>query len=117
VRRYAASTVVFALLLVALVAGLPQRPDHYDLASAETQPMQCVDGEEMREKIREIMRESLDQALSRHIVHIFEVWMKDARDQPERARLGIHAGVNAYIAARRGAIRWTPVVCTAPGDR
>jgi hypothetical protein len=106
-----------ALALPLIVYTAPQPPAVYEIASAETPPMQCVDGEEMREKIREIMREALDQALSRHIVHIFEVWMKDARDQPERARLGIHAGINAYISARRGAIRWTPAVCTAPGDR
>lgn len=82
----------------------------YEMASAESQPVICADAV-MRDKIRSMMFEALDDALKDHIKHMFEVWMKDDRGQPERARNGIVNGVAAYIRATKGAAAWTPMEC------
>jgi len=82
----------------------------YMLESASAQPIQCTDAA-TREKIKTVMLEALDEALKRHIVHMFEVWMKDDRGQPERARNGTIAGINAYLKASNGVANWAPPDC------
>lgn len=82
----------------------------YGLASAEMAPMICAD-EQTRERVRDIMSNALDRALENHIVHMFEVWMRDGRDQPARARTGVTNGVIAYIQARKGVAAWSPIAC------
>jgi len=84
---------------------------NFYLASAETKPELCLD-EKTRELIRGIMLEALDHALKVHIEHMFEVWMRDDRGQPGRARTGVQNGVQAYVDARKGAIEWTPPPCS-----
>src|SRR5262252_4401909 len=68
----------------------------FSLASAESQPVICTDAA-TRDKIKGVMLDALDDALKKHIVHMFEIWMKDDRGQPERARNGVVNGVNAYL--------------------
>jgi hypothetical protein len=83
------------------------------LASAESQPaelMPCMD-EETRERIRAVMIEALDSSLRTHIEHVFEIWLRDERGQPERARTGVRQGIRAYLGAKKGAVEWTPPVC------
>jgi len=58
-----------------------------------------------------MMLEALDEALKQHIVHMFEVWMKDDRGQPDRARNGTVNGINAYIKASNGVAAWAPPDC------
>jgi len=84
--------------------------DAFRLASAETRPELCMD-EATRERIRGVMFDALDESLRQHIVHMFEVWMKDDRGQPERARTGVQNGMRAYLNARKGAAEWMPPPC------
>jgi hypothetical protein len=84
------------------------------LASAESQPVEsptCMD-EVTREQIRTVMVEALDDALKEHIKHVFEVWLRDERGQPARARTGVAQGIKAYLGARKGAMEWAPPVCS-----
>jgi len=70
----------------------------------------CVDTE-MREKIREIMLTSLNDALHDHIVNVFGVWLRDDSGQPGRARKGVKQGISAYIRSRKGVENWNPPEC------
>ena len=87
------------------------------LASAESQPAElspqpnCME-EQVREQVRAVMLEALDDALKEHIKHVFEVWLKDERGQPGRARTGVSQGIKAYLGARKGALDWAPPVCS-----
>jgi hypothetical protein len=109
-------TIVLAALLGLSLCGYnywepretAQMP--FELASASAQPVICTDAA-TRDKIKSVMLEALDTALQQHVVHMFEVWMKDDRGQPERARNGVVNGVNAYLKAGQGVASWAPPDC------
>ena len=73
--------------------------------------MVCVADEETRERIRNIMIDALDEALHDQIKFLFQVWMKDERGQPDRARVGARAAIKAHQSARKSALEWMPPVC------
>jgi hypothetical protein len=100
------------ILLVGSCCPPPQLPNiGFEMASAESTPVLCVDAE-TRERIRTVMSEALDVALKNHIVHMFEVWMKDDRGQPERARNGVVQGISAYSKASKSVTAWSPPECS-----
>jgi hypothetical protein len=41
--------------------------------------------------------------------------MKDPADQPRRAKIGMHEGIDAYVRSRAQALKWSPPACK--GDR
>src|SRR5262245_52181155 len=91
----------------------PQKAAFFNLASAESQPVElpiCMD-EETRERLKSVMMEALDSSLKSHIEHVFEVWLRDSRAQPDRARTGVQQGIKAYLQARRGVEHWAPPPC------
>ncbi len=118
--------VRFALIIAIVLAALlglslcgynyweptEQKPSvlGYMLASAQSRPEPCMD-EQTREKMRGVMLEALDTSLQQHIIRAFEVWMKDDRGQPDRARIGVQNGVQAYLLARKGVLEWMPPPC------
>lgn len=103
------AAVPFALLLgTCCPAPLPNVG--FDVASAESTPVACAEPA-MREAVRAIMSDALDVALKNHIVHMFEVWMRDDRGQPERARTGVTNGIAAYIRASKSVAAWSPPDC------
>lgn len=76
--------------------------------------IQCMDAE-MREKVRALMIKALDEAFVHRVDHLFEIWMRDATDQPRRATNGTRAAVRAYVNARTFAERqWNPPPCESP---
>ena len=83
----------------------------YGLASAESRPEFCVSDEAARERIRAIMVDALDDALHDQIKLLFEVWMKDDRGQPERAKVGVRQAIKAHQGARKAALEWEPPLC------
>lgn len=93
------------VLAFALVAALAPS------ISARSEPMPpCMD-EKMREQVRMMALQGVDQAFKNQVTHLFEVWMKDAREQPMRARAGTQAAIKAYIRSRADALSWIPPVC------
>jgi hypothetical protein len=112
--------ILFALAVLGYFTGNwdedeSARPGYpaFTLASAESQPIElelCMD-EQTREQIRNVMIEALDDALKDHIKHVFEIWLKDERGQPGRARTGVRQGIKAYLGARKGALEWMPPLC------
>lgn len=109
-RTFAGALILTLPLTMCCAQTEQPQQESYGLASAESQAVICADAE-MADKIRTIMFRALDSALEAHIVHAFEVWMRDSRDQPARARVGITNGVHAYIQATKGAAAWSPMVC------
>jgi len=86
----------------------------FSLASAESTPVElpiCMD-EATREQIKAVMLEALDNSLKNHIEHVFEIWLKDERGQPGRARTGVQQGIKAYLGARKGVADWAPPLCS-----
>lgn len=51
------------------------------------------------ERLEQIEREALDEAYRGQIMHVFEVWMKDATGQPARALTGARNARRAYVDA------------------
>jgi hypothetical protein len=51
--------------------------------------------------VRTIIQAALDSALRNQVEHLFEIWMRDDRDQPQRASTGIRRAVAAYRRAIR----------------
>ena len=88
-----------------------QNPLSYMLASAQSRPEICMD-EQTREQIRGVAFEALDEAIKEHFKRLFEVWMRDDRDQPERAKIGVNRGIAAYLGARKNAVEWMPPACS-----
>lgn len=76
---------------------------------ARAEPV-CMDAA-MREQVRGLMLDGLDQALKNHVGRLFDVWVKDRADEPRRAIAGTQAAVNGYVRSRAAAMRWTPPAC------
>jgi hypothetical protein len=70
----------------------------------------CLDAD-VREMARAIMLAALDEGLRRHTVQMYDVWMKDDRDQPTRAITGMRSALVAYARARNAAVNWSPPRC------
>jgi len=84
-------------------------------ASSEPQGT-CVDAK-TRDRIRELSLNAIDQALHAHVVHLYDIWLKDYSPEPKRAMVGMANGINAYQRARANALAWNPVICEAEGSR
>lgn len=98
--RAAVVVLVLALLLVQSDATEPPEP--------------CMD-DESRERVRGLIIDAIDTALKNQVQKVFEIWMKDPADQPRRAKIGMHDGIDAYVRSRAQALRWNPPTCK--GDR
>src|SRR5262245_32539714 len=113
-----AATVILLVLLSTCPQPHSQEPtdavvvEEYFLQSSETVAALCMD-DDTREKIRKIVLEGLDQSLRDHVEKMFETWMRVYYDaeQVNRARVGIRNGIAAYLQARKGAMKWTPMKC------
>ena len=70
----------------------------------------CGD-DQLREHVRELMLDGLDEALKDRIHHLFDVWMRDDQGQPGRASRGVHQSISAYIRARDGLEKWDLQPC------
>ena len=114
---------VTVLMLLAFVGYLSGRWNdeektgliEYFLAGASSQPIPeelCVADEESKERIRGMVLESLDDALKEQFKHLFEVWMRDERGQPGRAKVGVIGAIRAHQSARKNTIEWDPKFCS-----
>lgn len=74
------------------------------------QETECISHED-RERIQEIMLQAIDQGVKQQALKMFEIWLKDPTDQPERARRGMEVGIRAYIKSRAVVLRWSPRSC------
>lgn len=105
--------VVIALVLVLLLAftaGFGASTKRLELASELSKQYICGD-EKMQEHVRQLMLGALDNALHEHITHVFETWMKDETQQPERARRGVNQGTAAFVRSREAVMKWKLPPC------
>src|SRR5262245_32146961 len=82
--------------------------EQYFLQSTESVQILCMD-EDTRERIRRILLAAMDQGLQQKAEDLFRVWLSDPTGQPARARSGIRNAIEAYLQARRGALKWMPM--------
>jgi|SRR5262245_54192058 len=107
------ATTLFALALVTCTPTQSDEPEireQYFLQSTESFHVLCMD-EDTRERIRSIMIKALDEALQTQVETLFLTWLKDSAGQPARARQGVRNAIEAYLDARKGALRWSPMQC------
>lgn len=74
----------------------------------------CMSGE-MRDKVRGLTLVGLDNALTKRMEQLFDVWMRDEADQPARARTGTQQAISAYVRSRHYMAAWNPEVCPVQG--
>jgi hypothetical protein len=84
--------------------------EQYFLQSTESFHVLCMD-DDTRERIRNIMLKAIDEALQQQVENLFLTWLKDSTGQPARARQGVRNAIEAYLAARKGALKWSPMQC------
>lgn len=101
---------LLAILLLAFSAGYGASTRRIELASALSKEFICGD-EKMQDHVRQLMLGALDNALHEHITHVFETWMKDETQQPERARRGVNQGTAAFVRSREAVMRWKLPPC------
>jgi len=111
------ATIIMGVALLTLADdSLSQKVTHpYDPWAHPGQPIlptYCMD-EKSREKLRAVMFKAIDEALEKHIELLWETWMKDLRDknQPARARAGIHHGMGIYLHSLVAVTQWNPPTC------
>lgn len=107
--RAALLTIALAMVLsFALIRLAEDEPAIYTLASAQLQT--CLGAEE-REYLRDLTLKGIDEAYQDHIIHLFEIWMKDHHEQPKRAINGTQIAISAHVRARNNALNWSPPEC------
>lgn len=74
----------------------------------------CVTDED-RVHIRAQVLAAVDDAFRDNMKHLFTSWLKDPRDQPNRASAGLQNSIVVYQRARADALKWAPASCK--GDR
>src|SRR5262245_28649704 len=84
--------------------------EQYFLQSTESVRILCMD-EDTRERIRRILLAAIDESLQQKVEDLFRVWLSDPTGQPARARQGVFNAIEAYLKARAGALKWTPMQC------
>lgn len=89
-------------LLVALLVAVSN-------ARAQT-TVECFD-DDTREQIRALLLSAIDDGLKNHTVKLFDNWLKDPTNQPERAIAGVKPAIRAYVRARAAARNWDPPNC------
>jgi len=70
----------------------------------------CMSNED-RDRVRALLYIAVDEALKDQVMHLFEVWMRDFKEQPERAAQGTRNAIYAYLRAREAVIGWNPQPC------
>jgi hypothetical protein len=111
--RYNPPTQVLIVLIGILVLLIMVVTMVMQARSAETPPP-CMDAD-TREQVRGIMMDGVVLGLKEHANHLFDIWIKDGSGQPERAAIGMHNGVRAFLRAKRDIENWDPPQCK--GDK
>jgi hypothetical protein len=70
----------------------------------------CVTDED-RVHIRAQVLTAVDEAFRDNMKHLFTGWLKDPRDQPQRASAGLQNSIVVYQRARADELKWSQVSC------
>ena len=112
----AAAAIALAVTLVSSQEGPTIKSESYVVVQdpAGVVKMMCVSDDDLREKVRQILLDGLDDALKTQIETVYAVWMRDNAGQPQRAAVGVRKAIVAYLEGRTSALNWSPPLC-APG--
>lgn len=66
---------------------------------------------DMKDKVRVLILQAIDEAFKTHVEHTYEVWMRDDQGQPGRAATGVRNGLIAYLRAYKAGKEWNPRMC------
>lgn len=95
------ASVTAAMIAMVIVDAQPTQP-----------PIGCVPDRELKEKVRNMVLDALDESLREHVRKMYHIWLKDegtpARD---RAGNGTRIGIRAYMRARADVLGWDPPLC------
>ena len=94
-----ASALIILLVVLSIASGATRQ-----------EPEICTDSE-TRDKMRALALEGIDDGFRKHMMLLFDVWVKDIVDQPKRAITGNQLNMRAYLRARAEALRWNPPEC------
>ena len=99
-------TALVAVALAVVVGAMVYERD------TEAQPAvpACVTDED-RVHIRAQVLAAVDEAFRDNMKHLFTGWLKDPRDQPNRASAGLQNSIVVYQRARADALKWSPAGC------
>ena len=97
---------IIAICFAVLIAGAAMV---YSQGEEPLRPT-CVTDED-RVHIRAQVLLAVDEAFRDNMKHLFIGWVKDPRDQPNRASAGLQASIVAYQRARADALKWAPPNC------
>jgi hypothetical protein len=100
-----ARTLIAVCFVVALLSGAMV----YSKGDEPLRPV-CVTDED-RVHIRAQVLEAVDEAFRDNMKHLFTGWLKDNRDQPNRASAGLQNSIVIYQRARVDALKWAPEKC------
>lgn len=85
-------TIILGMLMLILVAGYVS-----SAAQGVSPPVS-----KFEERLLELDKEAIEEAYKTQIQHLFEIWMRDDRGQPDRAVVGARQARKAYIGAMEG---------------
>src|SRR5438105_320173 len=104
-----------AVAVLAIIVALTLlTADRLIRAAEPVPPPTCMDAD-TRELVRGIAIDGFTLALKEHARHLFEIWLRDGQDDPQRAINGMNLGISAFARSRQSMLRWSPPSCK--GDR
>lgn len=107
---YALALLLVGVAIFSMSYKESERQQQYSLSGAESQPCLTLTEAEIAH-LKEVGKVALEEALKDHVARLYESWMKDATNQPERANTGIRQGIRAYLTAKRNLEAWQPSLC------
>jgi hypothetical protein len=79
--------------------------------AALAQPNQvCLTAKE-KAHVATLTEHAIDEAYMKHVITLFDVWVRDPTDQPKRAKTGMEQALSAYHRARADILLWAPPIC------
>jgi hypothetical protein len=87
-------TFVIVIVILLLLAAFGYLTGRWDEADAQVLAPSKFDSD-----LIAIDKEAVKQAYHDQVVHLFAVWMKDEKGQPDRALVGVRQARRAYIEA------------------
>ena len=113
--------IIFAFAFIGWISGGWTEGENeplFEIASSYSRivkadvPEPCMNVE-MKEQVRTLLLEALDESFKDRINHLYGTWLRDEQGQPGRAKVGTNQSINAYLHARQAFEKWNPSECPA----
>jgi hypothetical protein len=99
-------------LIVGVIATLAAMMMFEIIHAASAQPPITCIAPDLRDRVRALAIEGLDNAFRSKVEHQFEIWTKTGDDMaPQRAAIGTRIAIRAYARSIRFMQQWNPPDC------